>query len=165
MGYAHYYSVADPQGDLKVPEIAADVEAIIMASEIHIGNYAGEPRSEPLLGPDEINFNAMHPEDHENFSYPPQFAWNKKFELEEGFNFCKTNQMPYDPVVCATLIAIKHHLGDHVRVSSDGDFDNADEWGPAYKLYFMALGRELPPFFRQFAAKLNGAQPAWPQPA
>ena len=160
MGYAHYYTVADPLGDLKVPEIAADVEAIIITSEIQIGDWSGEPGSEPLLGPDEINFNAMDPEDFENFRYPPQFAWNKKFGIEEGFNFCKTNQMPYDPVVCATLIAIKHHLGDQVRVSSDGDFDDAEEWGPAYDLYFRALRRALPPFFRQFADKVSGAKDA-----
>ena len=155
MGYAHYYTVADPLGDLKVPEIAADVEAIIIASKIQIGDWSGEPGSEPKLGPDEINFNAMQPEDCENFRYPPQFAQNKKFGIEEGFNFCKTNQMPYDPVVGATLIAIKHHLGNYVSVSSDGYFDDAEEWGPAYDLYFGALGRALPPFFHEFAIKLK----------
>ena len=158
MGYTHYYTVADPRADMKVPEIADDVESIIMASEIQIGDWNGEPNSEPLLGPDEINFNAMQPEDFQNFRYPPQFTRNYQTGIEEGFNFCKTGRMPYDPVVCATLIAIKHHLGDHVRVSSDGDFDNADEWGPAYELYFRALRRELPPFFRQFADKVSGAR-------
>ena len=160
MGYTHYYVVADPRGDLKVSEIAADVEAIIMASEVQIGDWSGDPGTEPLLGPDEINFNAMHPEDFENFRYPPQFAVNKEFGLQEGFEFCKTGRMPYDPVVCATLIAIKHHLGDHVRVSSDGNFDNNDEWGAAYDLYFRALRRVLPPFFRQFADKVSGARRA-----
>ncbi len=50
MGYTHYYTVADPRADLKVLEIAADVESIIMASEIQIGDWSGEPGSEPLLG-------------------------------------------------------------------------------------------------------------------
>ena len=160
MGYTHYYTVADPLGDLKVLEIAADVKSIIMASEIQIGDWNGEPGSEPKLGPDEINFNAMQPDDFQDFRYPPPFEQNHRTGIEEGFSFCKTNRMPHDPVVCATLIAIKHHLGDQVRVSSDGDFDNAEEWGPAYKLYFRALRRELPPFFRQFADKVSGAKDA-----
>ena len=162
MGYTHYYAVADLQGDMKIPEIAADVEAIIMASEIQIGNWSGESGSEPILGPDEINFNAMHPENFEDFCYPPDFELNRSVLRPEskGFSFCKTARKPYDVVVCATLIAIKHHLGDYVSVSSDGDFDNANEWGPAYDLYFKALRRELPPFFRQFADKVSGARAA-----
>ena len=27
---------------------------------------------------------------------------------------------PYDIVLCASLLVIKHHLGDNVRLSSDG---------------------------------------------
>ena len=158
MGYTHYYDVADPRGDLKVPEIAADVEAIIMASEIQIGNYEGDPGTVPKLGPDEIHFNGIAPENYETFSYPPRFEHNREVGHSEGFNFCKTEYRPYDSVVCATLIAIKHHLGDYVTVNSDGKFDNADEWGAAYELYFRALRRELPPFFRQFADKVSGAR-------
>ena len=162
MGYTHYYNVANTQGDLKVPEIAADVEAIIMASEVQIGDGSGKTGSEPILGPDEINFNAIHPGNFEDFCYPPDFELNQGLHPPEskGFSFCKTARKPYDVVVCATLIAIKHHLGDYVSVSSDGDFDNANEWGPAYDLYFRALQRELPPFFRQFAANLSGTKAA-----
>ena len=147
-----------PREDLKVLEIAADVKSIIMASEIKIGDWTGKPGSKPELGPDEINFNAMRPQDYENFRYPPQFEQNHRTGIEEGFSFCKTARKPYDPVVCATLIAIKHHLGEYVSVNSDGDFDNPNEWGPAYELYARALGRELPPFFRQFADKLSSAE-------
>ena len=56
--------------DLKVLEIAADVKSIIMASEIKIGNWTGKPGSKPKLGPDEINFNAMQPEDLREFPIP-----------------------------------------------------------------------------------------------
>ena len=160
MGYTHYYTLGFPRADLKVLEIAADVKSIIMASEIKIGDWTGKPGSKPEFGPDEINFNAMRPEDYENFRYPPLFEQNHRTGIEEGFSFCKTARKPYDPVVCATLIAIKHHLGEYVSVRSDGDFDNPDEWGPAYELYARALGRELPPFFRQFADKVSGAKAA-----
>ena len=160
MGYTHYYTLGSPRADLKVLEIAVDVESIISASEIQIGDWTGKPGSKPELGPDEINFNAMQPEEYENFRYPPPFERNRSIGNREGFSFCKTERKPYDPVVCATLIAIKHHLGEYVMVTSDGDFDDANEWGPAYELYARALGRELPPFFRQFADKLGSVKAA-----
>ena len=68
MGYTHYYTLRSPRADLKVLEIAADVKSIIMASEIQIGDWNGEPGSEPKLGPDEINFNAMQPDDFTRIS-------------------------------------------------------------------------------------------------
>ena len=65
-----------------------------------------------------------------------------------GFDFCKTARKPYDVVVCAALLAIKHHQGDNVEIRSDGDF--GDEWQPAYRLYRRATHRELLPEFREF---------------
>ena len=65
-----------------------------------------------------------------------------------GRDFCKTARKPYDVVVCAALLAIKHHQGDNVEIHSDGEFD--DEWQPAYQLYRKATGRELPPEFREY---------------
>ena len=41
------------------------------------------------------------------------------------FNFCKTARKEYDGLVTAALLLAKHHLGNRIRVSSDG---NIDEW-------------------------------------
>ena len=53
------------------------------------------------------------------------------------FEFCKTGRSHYDIAVTAVLIAFKHHFGDDVRVSSDGD---DDEWHDARLMCSMTLG-------------------------
>lgn len=40
-------------------------------------------------------------------------------------DFCKTNMYPYDTVVTACLIILKHRLGDLIDVASDG---RQDDW-------------------------------------
>ena len=48
-----------------------------------------------------------------------------KWAKEEGeakcFNCCKTAYRPYDLTVTACLIAYKHHFGDLVKISTDGE--------------------------------------------
>ena len=97
-----------------------------------------------------MRLNGIGDEAHETLCYPPDFEWNRGFRPPdfEGFAFCKTGRKPYDVVVCAALLAIKHHQGDNVEICSDGNFD--DEWQPAYRLYRRATRRELPPEFREF---------------
>lgn len=41
------------------------------------------------------------------------------------FDCCKTAFRPYDLPITAVLIAAKHHFGDNIRISSDG---NDPEW-------------------------------------
>lgn len=72
-----------------------------------------------------------------------------------GFAFCKTERKPYDVIICAALMAIKHHTGDNVVIYFDGDFAEETEWAPAYTLYRTALRRDLPPFFAQYIKKVQ----------
>ena len=150
MGYTHYYHIQDITKPLMTSEIAQDIESIIMASEIPLGDGSDEPDSQPILEHDLVQVNGIGDEGHETLCYPPDFEWNRKVHRPEslGSSFCKTARKPYDVVVCAALLAIKHHLGDNVEIHSDGDFD--DEWQPAYQLYRKATGRELPPEFREY---------------
>jgi hypothetical protein len=39
---------------------------------------------------------------------------------QNGSDYCKTYSCPYDTVVVACLIVLKHYLGDSIRVTSDG---------------------------------------------
>lgn len=44
------------------------------------------------------------------------------------FDCCKTNFRPYDLLVQCSLIALKEHLGDQIRVTSDG---SSEQWNEA----------------------------------
>ena len=52
-------------------------------------------------------------------------------------SFCKTCQYPYDTVVTACLIILKHYLGDSIQVSSDGF---VSDWADGLVLAQKVLG-------------------------
>ena len=54
------------------------------------------------------------------------------------FEFCKTSRGAYDLAVTAALIVFKHHFGDDIRISSDGEI--GEEWDPAIALTSSILG-------------------------
>ena len=120
MGYTHYYEILDAKVDLKIREIGRDIAAVIRRCEVPIGNTQGTPGSRPLISPRRIAFNGIEPEACDDFSYPPIFDLNPRLGLREGYSYCKTHRYPYDIVVCVSLLVINHHLGDNVRLSSNG---------------------------------------------
>lgn len=147
--YTHHYTVLDPTADLKVTEIASDIQAIIRETGIRIVGPSGNSDELPVFTGTVIAFNGCESESGEAFTYPPDFDWNRNNGLKEGHDWCKTYRRNYDPVVCAAVIALKHHLGDNVHITSDGHF--VDEgWPEGYRLYREATGRELPDFFQTF---------------
>ena len=70
----------------------------------------------------------------ESFVYPIDFDWNEKHGYSPGFGFCKTGRCPYDEVVAASLLALKHHLGEDVETASDGEPEE-EEWQRALQLF------------------------------
>ena len=120
MGYTQYYEVLDRKTDLKVTEIGRDIAAVIRRCEVPIGDMDGTPGSSPLISRRRIAFNGIEPEACDDFSYPPMSDLNARFGLREGYSYCKTQRHSYDLVVCVSLLIIKHHLGDNVRISSNG---------------------------------------------
>lgn len=134
MGYTHFYEVLDTKADLKTVEIGEDIAAVIRRCEIPIGDTLGTPESRPLISRRLIAFNGIEPEACDDFSYPPMFDLNPSLGLREGYAYCKTDRYPYDIVVCASLLVIKHHLGDNVRLSSDGR-RNEPAWRKAIALH------------------------------
>ena len=147
MGYTHYYTVHDLQQDLHVPEIAQDIRHIAMASEIPLANGLGEPGTQPVIEPHLVEINGVLPNRCGTFEYPPDHRWNQKWNLTLGGSHCKTRRRPYDVIVCAALMAVRHHLGQNVRVRSDGDFAHDPGWAAARDLYRRALRREPPELF------------------
>ncbi len=46
--------------------------------------------------------------------------------------------MPYDQLVAAIMLVIKHHLGADVVIHSDGE-DHTSTWGAAMNLYMRTF--------------------------
>lgn len=63
--------------------------------------------------------------------------WQEPDEDGLYFEFCKTAFKPYDLAVTAFLIVCKHHLGDTIEVSSDGE---DKDWFDAKMLCDKLLG-------------------------
>lgn len=134
MGYTHYYEILDTKADLKIAEIGRDIAEVIRRCEVPIGDMYGAPDSRPLISPSRIEFNGIEPEACDDFSYPPMFDLNPSLGLREGYVYCKTHRYPYDIVVCVSLLVIKHHLRDNVRLSSNGRL-NELAWRKAIALH------------------------------
>ena len=78
---------------------------------------------------------------HESFTVEPykkQAEWNKDEKLV--FSSCKTAFKPYDLIVIASLIILKHHFGDEIIVSSNG---TNDQWFDGKLLCYQTLGYGL----------------------
>ncbi len=77
---------------------------------------------------------------HETFCVEREYIpydWQKEVKTGFWFSFCKTAYKPYDLIVQAALIIMKHHLMDKVIIHSDGD---DDLWNDARGLTTIVLG-------------------------
>ena len=82
------------------------------------------PWKKPKVTMHQVRFNG-YPEalGHETFIVDRVFHdWMRAGPKPDGtlFAFCKTARKPYDDLVVACLVALKHHFPE-VKVSSDGD--------------------------------------------
>lgn len=125
MGYTHYFSFnAVPRGKVIESEKAYQKAIIECARTIRyysetFGGLAGfsahcEPR---LYGGIDVN-GSKRVGQCENFVLREHLKQNEA-------SFCKTARLPYDTVVTACLIILKHRLGSLINVTSDG---SRDEW-------------------------------------
>lgn len=120
MGYTHFWHLNKKGNQKNYNSALKDIKAIIQSKKDILADGSGEKDSKPETKKC-ISFNGIEEESHETFFIP-----NKLAELEgDGFvfQFCKTARKEYDSVVVACITVLKHHLGDDVKVSSDGDPD------------------------------------------
>lgn len=133
MGYTHYWkkvgAIDEKRYKLALSKIRKLIE--LHKDNIPAGNTAGGYYSDCLnerLGDcggdnpvskadyiDDICINGLGDMSHETFFLPVN-----GFDLEE-FQFCKTARKPYDVIVVACLVILKHYLGNSFKFSSDGD--------------------------------------------
>lgn len=116
MGYTHYWDFKKevPQ-DLWV-KVLDDLKKITKgASIIEVTNET-----------DYFSFNGIGSLSHEDFHVKKQIKLGA-----DNFNFCKTDQKPYDEYVTACLIVFHNRLNDYVKVASDGE---PSDWEAGLKL-------------------------------
>lgn len=135
MGYAHSW-VVKYRTVANVPAIIEDVRTLTEIAGIPLQRSVDDP-SPPTFGPGEVRFNAQE-NGCEDFRYPPQWTQNADLGLPAGYGWCKTDELPYDAIVGAAVLAMKHHLADDVVTRSDG-MPDSPAWMHAAELYQRAF--------------------------
>lgn len=122
MGYTHYWEFVEPLSQKQYGQLITGFEKIVETA------IEGGIKIEHDFGQDSFVFNGVGQNAHESFG----FAIG-----DEGFNFCKTAQKPYDAVVTASLIHAKIILRDGIVLSSDG---SGKDWQSGQVLYETVFG-------------------------
>lgn len=104
MGYTHYWNLQDELND----DVLGKVSKVLNKYKNIIQMEFNNP-NEPVISSDHIVFNGIGEDGHETFYLEPY-----------GDDFCKTNEKPYDLVVCEVLLILKHSYREKFELSSDG---------------------------------------------
>ena len=135
---------------------ANDIRTLISRSEVKVVGSYGRPLSLPVVEENLIEFNGINQKcvcgesDLDDYC-PPEcspfgsfgghaqpFIIDLTSESYIGFCKdrywfdCKTKRKPYDKLVKMSMIALKHHLGDSIELSSHGNWSY--DWGAGYEL-------------------------------
>lgn len=134
MGYTHYWT---RHREVPVPaeafgRFAMDAKAVVTAAGnrgIEIAGWDGE--GEPEFTEGYVRLNGRGEDAHETFVWHAECPENPSYRADDPdfWDFTKTARKPYDAVVCALLLRLKHYYGDYVSVESDGLWDDPGGWG------------------------------------
>jgi len=122
MGYTHYWRINGAMNAEVFAIFSRECEVLAKVSGIPIANGAGEIGTIPEFSKELVSFNGIGKDSHETFYFNI---------TGEGFNFCKTQEKPYDELVTACLILLKYYFS-FVEVSSDGD---KEDWQKGVQLF------------------------------
>lgn len=130
MGYTHYFYTPTEIDPLAFDVFANDVLKLTEAAGVPLAGWDGT--GDPEITAKTVGLNGVGEDDsHETFrvsqTWEPSYPGDKPADDGLNFHFCKTARKPYDVVVVASLIALKHRLGEAVQISSDGDDADWDE--------------------------------------
>lgn len=148
MGYTHYWDFKRiPRG--KADQVNSSYKFAIEQCQLIIQSYNAELKKQDDKHPNRLSGYSVHTVvgkyggikvngtgelSHEDFCLRERYKQN----LEKDYwGFCKTARKPYDTVVVACLIILKHHLNDLLVVSSDGD---SKDWFQGLKLAKQVTG-------------------------
>jgi len=114
MGHTHYWTFTDKPNQAKynnAKSIIGEFITYAIQRGYKLADGMGTEGTHPILKKI-IAFNGVGEDGVETF-----YLDNK---VKAGFNFCKTYEKPYDPVVVGCLLLLKGEMMDDVSVSSDG---------------------------------------------
>jgi len=118
MGYTHYWKFNQKPSVEKFAEFIEGVKHITATAD-----EAGIAIGEEVYEAGYLSFNGVGNLAYETFA----------IDLEnEGDDFCKTGQRPYDTAVTASLILAKKIFGDDITIRSDG---NWADWSDGQLLF------------------------------
>lgn len=133
MGWTHYW-----EREIELPEevfanAVHDCKILFDKIDPRIGGSGGHGDAE--FDPNGIVFNGANGMACEDFTFTRIQVPRRN--RERALGYCKTEHMPYDLCVQTVLIILKHHLGDIMKVASDG---SEKDWQKAKYLCQEHLG-------------------------
>jgi hypothetical protein len=144
MGYTHYFYTPKQITDAEWDALLGRVHTLYTTLPAGLLIRGGFGTGEPVFSKDMIWFNGDEAsgEDYETLLIEKNvdttsYAYHSA-DRNGGlcFNFCKTERKPYDPFVCAVLIALKDSVPKS-KISTDGD---AKDWADALEFYNSTMG-------------------------
>jgi len=133
MGWTHHWQRRTelPQGAFAAA--VDDCKLTLPRAGISLAGFEGN--GQPILQADAIVFNGVGGACCEPFEIQ-QTQFDRRGR-EVVCSFCKTEHLPYDLCVQVALVILKHHLGESIKVGSDG---KDDDWAEARRICQETLG-------------------------
>lgn len=153
MGYTHYWEFKKPaKGEADKTEktyqsAIKQCARIVKAYYAVNGGLSGFTAHTPIAKYGGLQVNGKGDDAHEPFSMREYFKQNLE---DNGGDFCKTARKPYDIVVVACLIVLKHRLKDLIVVSSDGYTDDWEEGLRLAKNVLKLKNLSIPKTIREY---------------
>lgn len=137
MGYTHYWQFKKPKKgtadktEKTYQSTIKECAKIVKAYYAVNGGLSGFTAHTPIGKYGGLQVNGKGDDAHEEFSMREHYRQNFEGDPFDRCTFCKTARKPYDIVVVACLIVLKHRLKDLIVVSSDG---YTDDWKEGLRL-------------------------------
>jgi hypothetical protein len=140
MGYTHYISRPQVIDEQAWSKITIDTIKVLLYIENELGIViaGGDGEGDPEIDQDGIYFNGSKEDSYES-CYMDRILTYDKDEKGLCFEFCKTDQRPYDIAVMVFYTIIKHHVPECI-VESDGE---EKDWMDAITICHGLLGYDL----------------------
>jgi len=133
MGWTHNWQRETELPKDRFARAVRDCQKVLKHIAVPLGGFDGS--GEPVFNDDVIVFNGANGGACEPFEFH-QTEFDRRGR-KVIWSFCKTEHSSYDRCVQAALIVLKHHLGDLIKVGSDG---TDEDWSEARKACQTCLG-------------------------